>query len=150
MDFLNRKQPRDSREKRSRGRRQRGAASVEMITVLPVLLLLLFGTIEFGLLFREWMILGHSARVAARTAIVYRTPCIAGAVRAEAEGNGELAQTRAGVQGGTVTIDASELCIPGLVTATATTTYQSIVLGAFVPSLNTVPLTAAATMRNES
>jgi Flp pilus assembly protein TadG len=121
-----------------------------MITVLPVLLLLLFGTIEFGLLFREWMILGHSARVAARTAIVYRTPCVAGAVRAEAEGNGELAQTRAGVQGGTVTIDASELCIPGLVTATATTTYQSIVLGAFVPSLNTVPLTAAATMRNES
>jgi hypothetical protein len=87
-----------------------------MITVLPVLLLLLFGTIEFGLLFREWMILGHSARVAARTAIVYRTPCIAG----------------------------------GLVTATATTTYRSIVLGAFVPSLNTVPLTAAATMRNES
>jgi Flp pilus assembly protein TadG len=150
MDFLNRRRPDDSRDKKSRQRRQRGVASIEMITVLPVLLTLLFGTIEFGLIFRDWIVLTHSARVAARHAIPYCEPADRVPRSNLARSRGEEALRRGGVPNGTVNINASDLCRAGTVTVTASTTYQSLVLGAFVPALNTVPLNAAAMMRNEN
>jgi Flp pilus assembly protein TadG len=147
MDFLSRQRPNDSRDRKRRERRQRGVASVEMITVLPVLLLLIFGTIDFGLLFRDWMLLGHSARVAARSATMYYNPCNAGAVRGLATADGVTALTQAGVSGNIAI--TGPVCTRGLVIATASSTYQPAVLGAFVPSLNSIPLTAVVTMRGE-
>ena len=99
MDFLKRRRPDASRDRKCRERRQRGVASVEMITVLPVLLLLLFGTIDFGLLFRDWMLLGHSARVAARTATMFHNPCNQGTIRALATADGMAALAQADVDG---------------------------------------------------
>jgi Flp pilus assembly protein TadG len=52
---------------RPRGSRERGAALVEMAVVLPLLILLVFGMVEFGLLFREKMTVASAATSAART-----------------------------------------------------------------------------------
>jgi Flp pilus assembly protein TadG len=148
MDFLSRRRPDDSRDGKRRERRQLGVASVEMIAVLPVLFLLLFGTIDFGLLFREWLVLGHSARVAARTATRHYHPCNAGTVRGLAEDDGRAALAQAGVDGGVITLTGS-LCARDRVTATASANYQTSVLGVFVPSLNTIPISASVQMRGE-
>ncbi len=50
-----------------------GSISVEMCLVAPVLLVLLFGIIEFGLIFKDTAILKQSAREGARTAAVGAT-----------------------------------------------------------------------------
>ena len=47
--------------------RERGAAAVEFALVLPVLLLLLVGIIEFGRLYNAQIVITNAAREAART-----------------------------------------------------------------------------------
>ena len=54
-------------------RRQRAAALVEFAVVLPVLLLILFGIMEFGQLFRVRQTCLHAAREAARLAVLQST-----------------------------------------------------------------------------
>jgi len=52
--------------------RERGSASVEFALVLPLLLGLLFGIIEFGFLFKDQLSIQQCAREGARTAAVGR------------------------------------------------------------------------------
>jgi Flp pilus assembly pilin Flp len=52
---------------RSRRTRERGAAAVEFAIVLPVLVLLLVGIFEYGLLFREKLTIASAAASSART-----------------------------------------------------------------------------------
>ncbi len=47
--------------------RSAGTATVELALVVPLLLLLLMGIIEFGLLFEDFMLLKNAAREGART-----------------------------------------------------------------------------------
>lgn len=49
--------------------RQKGAAAVEFAIFLPLLVLLVFGTIEFGLMFYNKQVLTNASREAARAAI---------------------------------------------------------------------------------
>lgn len=56
------------RRARTRGRGQRGAVAVEAALVVPVLLLLVFGIIEFSLIFRDYVAVSSSVRVGARIA----------------------------------------------------------------------------------
>ena len=51
---------------------QRGAAAIEFAIVLPVLVLLLFGTIEFGLLLFNKQVITNASREGARAGIVLR------------------------------------------------------------------------------
>lgn len=51
-------------------RRERGAAAVEMALVLPVLILLVGGVIDFGRAFMTQTVLTNAAREGTRTAIV--------------------------------------------------------------------------------
>lgn len=44
-----------------------GAAAVEFALVLPVLILLVFGIVEFGLVFNRWLSVTHAAREGVRT-----------------------------------------------------------------------------------
>jgi len=53
---------------------EHGAAAVEFALVLPVLALLLFGVIEFGLLMFNKAVLTNAAREGARFGIVSATP----------------------------------------------------------------------------
>jgi len=48
----------------------KGSVSVELVLVLPILLILLFGIIEFGLIFKDVAILKQATREGARTAAV--------------------------------------------------------------------------------
>ena len=53
---------------------QRGTAAVEFAIVLPVLVLLLFGTIEFGVLMYNQQVMTNASREGARAGIVSQTP----------------------------------------------------------------------------
>jgi hypothetical protein len=59
------------------GRRDRGAAAVEMALVLPLLLMLVFGIIEFGLLLTAKIGVTEAAREGARAATVDSDPSAA-------------------------------------------------------------------------
>jgi len=65
-------------------RDDRGAAAVEFALVLPVLVLLLFGIIEFGLVFDAQLTITHAAREGARVASVGGN--VASAVAAQTSG----------------------------------------------------------------
>ena len=58
----------------SRLRDERGTAVVEMALVLPVLLLLVLGILDFGKAFNYWNDTNHLAAEGARFAAVNRTP----------------------------------------------------------------------------
>ncbi|MEN8182057.1 MAG: TadE/TadG family type IV pilus assembly protein [Myxococcota bacterium] len=58
-------------------------ATVEFVIILPVLLLVLFAIVEFGILFGRWQTLSNAAREGARTAIVFRTNCDVATVETE-------------------------------------------------------------------
>lgn len=50
---------------------ERGAAAVEFALILPILLTLVFGIIEFGWAFGQQVSLGNAAREAARTMAIH-------------------------------------------------------------------------------
>jgi Flp pilus assembly protein TadG len=54
------------------GNREKGASAVEFALVLPVLMLILFGIIEFGFIFYDKAIITNASREGARRGIVYR------------------------------------------------------------------------------
>lgn len=51
-----------------------GVSAVEFAIVLPVLILFLFGIIEFGILFYDKAVITNASREGARAGIVYRYP----------------------------------------------------------------------------
>lgn len=70
---------------------ERGQTATELALVLPVFCLLLFGIIQFGILFKNYVTLTDAARAGARTAAVSRleedrTAVVEAAVRRSASG----------------------------------------------------------------
>jgi Flp pilus assembly protein TadG len=53
---------------------QRGASAVEMALLLPLLVLMLDGVLEFGLILHNQSVLTSAANLAARAGIVQNTP----------------------------------------------------------------------------
>jgi TadE-like protein len=91
------------------GARDEGAVLVEFSLVLPLLLVLLFGVIEFGRVLNYWIDETHLANVAARWAAVDKNPGPGGSlqesIRLEAD-TGELRQ------GGTKSVpNPAQVCI---------------------------------------
>jgi hypothetical protein len=62
-------------EASARTRRVRGTTMVEMIFVLPVLLLLLFGLADFSLVFHDYLASMNAARAGVRAATLAQVPC---------------------------------------------------------------------------
>ena len=58
---------------RRRSGRERGQAVVELALVLPLMLLLLLGIVQFGSVFRDYIALTDATRVGARQASVARS-----------------------------------------------------------------------------
>ena len=58
---------------RRRARREDGQAYVEFALVLPILLLVVMGIIQFGTVFKDYIALTDSVRVGARQAAVSRS-----------------------------------------------------------------------------
>jgi Flp pilus assembly protein TadG len=55
-------------------RRETGGAAVEFAIILPLLILILFGTVEFGLLLYNKQVLTNASREGARAGIVIEVP----------------------------------------------------------------------------
>ncbi|MGD8801344.1 MAG: pilus assembly protein [Desulfobacterales bacterium] len=58
---------------------QRGTSAVEFAIVLPLLVVFIFGIIEFGLVFYNKAMVTNASREAARAGIVYRDPPVTAA-----------------------------------------------------------------------
>ena len=132
---------------------------LEMVIVVPVLFLLLFGIAEFGIAFARWQTLSNAAREGARVGVVFRDPatCNAAVVQAQVAttvanyaalmgmvvGPGSITTTGACAGTGTpvsvqVTFPHSFTVIPNL---------QNLFGGGSVPAV--LNIATAATMRNE-
>jgi len=59
----------------NRHREQRGASAVEFALVMPILFLLLFAIIIYGMIFAQDLSLSNSARQAARSGVVTTADC---------------------------------------------------------------------------
>jgi Flp pilus assembly protein TadG len=127
-------------------------AMVEMVIILPLLFMMLFAIVEFAVLFGRWQTLSNAAREGARTAVVFRSGCNAGAVAAEVRqkvkdyvaplgmvlADGDIAVT--GVCGAS---DTSA-------TVTATYTHDFKILPNFAGSVSSsIDLVGVSAMRNE-
>ncbi|UCE94734.1 MAG: pilus assembly protein, partial [Flavobacteriaceae bacterium] len=55
---------------------QRGASAVEFAIILPLLLVFLFGIIEFSIMFYDKAVITNASREGARTGIVFDNPRI--------------------------------------------------------------------------
>jgi Flp pilus assembly protein TadG len=80
--------------------RERGAALVEFVLVLPLVLLLLFGMIDFGKAFNYWNDETHLANEAARYAVVNNNPLGGGqSLEASVKKDADSAELRDGCSG---------------------------------------------------
>lgn len=137
---------------RGRQRRTLGSAMVEFTIILPVLLLLVFLILEFGILFGRWLTISNAAREGARVAVVFRSgSCDANTVETEARTAAENYAMSMGVTPVNVTVTGQCVTTFGsLTTVTVTNDYSFFVidamLGGLAPSLT---LTGTSTMRNE-
>jgi Flp pilus assembly protein TadG len=123
-------------------RDQKGQSMTEFALVLPILALLLFGVIQFGIVFNNYITLTDSTRAGARKAAVSRrdpdprSTCIA-AIRNSAS---NLTQSK-------LTPDCQSTWEPGAdVRVTATYPYSISLLGVFQKSGN---ITSTTTERVE-
>ena len=67
---------RSTRRVRDRRGGQRGAAAVEFALVMPLLLLLVFGIIDFGLMINEKTVVANAAREGARDGAISRKEAV--------------------------------------------------------------------------
>jgi Flp pilus assembly protein TadG len=61
-----------------RARSERGAVAVEFAIIFPVLMLILFGVIQFGKVYSQWQVFQGAAREGARCAAVQSAEAAAG------------------------------------------------------------------------
>jgi len=127
-------------------------AMVEMVFVLPVLLLLLFGIVEFGVLFGQWQTLTNAAREGAREAIVFRVGCVSADVETDIRTRVKNYAIAAGI-----TLNDADIAITGAcgnpdtnANIGVTHTYTFRVVPGFVATMApTIDLVGSSAMRNE-
>ena len=129
---------------------RRGMATLEMLFVLPLLFLILFGIIEFGLVLGRWQTVTNAAREGAREAIVFRQNCVAATVQTEVDARVAAYLASSGITADTITITGA--CTGSGNDATVTVNYAHPfqTVQNFAPSLGAdIDLIGTSTMRNE-
>jgi Flp pilus assembly protein TadG len=138
---------------------EQGAALVEFALVLPLLLVFVFGILEFGKTFNYWIDMTHLANEGARWAVVDNNPGSTGTLQEYIKGQANTAELR---EGGTASIpsgDEAEVCISfpngsanvgDPVQVTVTATYHWIPFIADRISSADVTITGSSTMRLEA
>ena len=139
-------------------RDERGAALVEFALVLPLLLVLLLGMLEFGKAYNYWIDTTHLANQGARWAVVNRNPG-AGTLQDYIQGQANTVELR---DGGTPSIpagDEAEVCISfplgssnvgDPVRVTVSATYHWLPFIGDRISSTEVTISGSATMRLEA
>ncbi len=126
---------------------ERGAAAVEFAILLPVLMLILFGVIEFGMIMYSREIITNASREGARTGIVQ---AIAKPTTGDIQTVVTNYLTGTGIDPNavTTTIAGAGLTAPNTLNVTVTYPYNF-----FVPALlglgNSINLTGQTVMRHE-
>jgi Flp pilus assembly protein TadG len=158
------KQKRGVRIMRIKSGSQKGAAMVEFALILIPLLILTFGLIEFGLLMYNQQVLTNAAREGARYGIVMTDPLVDGDERDQTSIQGVVATyvlnhlVSLGSGGGTLTSSASALTGVGYcgtsssgvpLTVSVTYDYAFLVMGNFIPGLDSLTLSSTAVMNCE-
>jgi Flp pilus assembly protein TadG len=130
--------------KRIRSKREQGQTMVEFTLVLPILLLLLLGVVQFGIAFNNYLAVTDAVRAGARQGAVARylppsdrCPSVVSRVRESAE---NLTQSKLGVTCSSTFVAGED------VTVSASYPYEINILGMVVKSGN---LTATTTERVE-
>ena len=134
---------------------ERGQAIIELALTLPLLLLVLLGIFDFGLMFQRFEVVANAAREAARVAVLpdYTT--------GQAETHANLYLQSGGVNGAsvncapdTITISTSPAKTVDVMRCVVTYNHQHIFVGQimslFGGSLGSTQLRANSTMRKES
>ena len=131
-------------------RSESGASAVEFALLLPVLMMILFGIIEFGMALYRQAILTNASREGARLGIVQSVPPITTAA-VDARINTYL--TSAGITPGSVTRNSPFPGVGGvtgtLVTVTLTLPYTYVVLPGLTSITPSINLVATTVMRHE-
>jgi len=146
-----------------RFRSERGSELIEMAMVTPILLLILAGIFDFGMMFRSWEVVTNAAREGARVGVLpaYTNP---DNVRARVEQYMQASGV-ATACALSCTPSACSVCVQSqaLVTGAGTVTARSVtvtsvqalpslgVIGAFFGgSFGSVPLASTSVMRTET
>lgn len=140
-----------------RGRSEKGAQLVEFALVLPMLLLIMLGIADFGIIFQRYEVITNAAREGARLAVLpgYSNADVQARVRAY------LTAARVPWTNTNPTITPQTVSIPVAgqpaitarqVTVTYTHSYLFIggIAGMFGATYTTIPLTAISQMRSEA
>lgn len=129
---------------------ERGAVAVEFALLLPVLLTILFGTIEFGMIMYGREVVTNASREGARAGIVQVSPKpTSGQIKTIA--TNYLAGTGINLSDVTITVTGAGGVSPTMLTVTATYKYPWLI--AYIPTVlglpSPLPITMSTTMRNE-
>src|SRR5919109_4547273 len=146
-----------SRNAGCRARSEEGVALVEFALILPILVLLLFGMLDFGKAFNYWIDETHLANQGARWAVVNKNPASSGTLQEYIRDQATTTELR---DGGTPSLaDPVQVCISfpngtsnvgDPVRVTLTATYRWLGLITEQTSLTETTITGSATMRLEA
>lgn len=134
-----------------RPKSQAGSNLIEFALVLPLLLILVFGIIDFGIALYDKAIITNASREGARAGIVLKTPRL---TRAEVEA---IAANYCG--GKVISFGASATCAATAtgaggpsgadLTVNVTYPYSFSIVGILIPSLNSITLSSSTVMKME-
>ncbi len=136
--------------------RQKGAEIVEFALVLPLLLLILFGIMEFGIVFFDKAIITNASREGARAGVVSRSPVLSNDDITTIVNNYSvgLVSFSSSVASPVVTVTTTTIAAEQFLTVKVEYSYTFLVFGnlmsLFIPSFsNPIVLSASTVMRYE-
>ena len=142
----------DGLTRRQSRRNKRGTSVVEMAIVLPLLLTLMFGIGEFGIMFTQYQTLINAAREGARTGVLFRgASCAAATVKTQIATTVTSYMVGTGIPTGTLTTTSSGECggVGTQLVVTSQVPYSFAALPGLVGLQSSITLSASSTMRNE-
>ena len=143
---------------RSGWRSEHGAELIEFALIAPILIFIIAGIIDFGMMFRTFEAVTNAAREGARVGVLpgYNPPDVQARVNAYLTASGLTTVPQACTRPGVCVQNLPVATAAGTFTARAVTvnyTYQFAVLGAAAPlfggNFGTINLNAQSVMRTE-